>query len=277
MIVGIVGLGLIGGSLAKAYKREEEVYLMAYDIDKTSLDFAILAGDVDAVLTPDRLKECDIVFISTYPAASMEYMRQNADLFNKDGIVMDCVGTKTEICRFGFALAREHNFTFVGGHPMGGTQFSGYKYSKASMFDHAPMVIVPPVYDDIQFFDRIDNLLKPVRFGRLSITTAEEHDAMIAYTSQMCHIVSNAFIKSPTAGSHKGFSAGSYRDLTRVAHLAPKMWTELIMENRAAVQKELQYFMSSMQAYCDAVAAGDADGLCRLLREGSDRKDAIDG
>ena len=277
MIIGIVGLGLIGGSLAKAYKREEDVYLMAYDIDKPTLDFAILAGDVDAILTPDRLKECDLVLISTYPAASMAYMEENAENFNKDGMVIDCVGTKTAMCKFGFKLAEEHGFTFVGGHPMGGTQFSGYKYAKASMFDNAPMVIVPPKYDDIRFFDRIDNLLKPVHFGRLSITTAEEHDAMIAFTSQMCHIVSNAFIKSPSAGAHKGFSAGSYRDLTRVAHLNPAMWTELIMENKEPVLKELDIFIENMQKYRDALAADDEAEFCELLREGSDRKDSIDG
>ena len=277
MIVGIVGLGLIGGSLAKAFHRAEGVTVLGAARTKKTTDFALLAGDIDGELTPDRLGECELVLLAAYPETCIQYLRENADRFSKTGIVMDCGGTKKAICDIAFPLAAEHGFTFVGGHPMAGTQFSGLKYAKATMFDRAPMVIVPPRYDDIDLLARVKALLKPLGFGRISVTTAEKHDAMIAFTSQMCHVVSNAYIKSPTAGLHKGFSAGSYRDLTRVAWLSADMWSELILENRDNMLAEMDCLMENLQKYRDAIADNDFAALRTLLQEGKLRKEEIDG
>lgn len=277
MKVGIVGLGLIGGSLAKAYKRDSSVTVWGWNRTTSVAEFAQLAGDIDGILTPERLGQCDLVLIAAYPEASMAYMEENADNFSKTGIVMDCTGTKRRICEFGFRLAKEHGFTFVGGHPMAGTQYSGLKHARADMFDGAPMVIVPPMYDDMAFLQRIKELLAPVGFGSVSVTTAEKHDEMIAFTSQLCHVVSNAYIKSPTAGLHKGFSAGSYRDLTRVAWLNADMWSELIMENREYMLQEMNTIIDSLSQYRDAIAGNDRDSLCRLLEDGKRRKEQIDG
>lgn len=277
MIVGIVGLGLIGGSLAKAFRRDESVYILGTAKTAKTTDFALLAGDIDGVLTPDRLAECDLVMLSAFPEACMEYLRENADRFSKTGIVMDCCGTKESICAMAFPLAASHGFTFVGGHPMAGTQYSGLKYAKATMFDGAPMVIVPPMYDDIAFLDRVKKLLAPLGFRSISVTTASKHDAMIAFTSQMCHVVSNAYIKSPTAQKHNGFSAGSYRDLTRVAWLNPSMWSELILENRENMLFELDTLIENLTKYREAIQAGDEPALRALLEEGKRRKEEIDG
>lgn len=277
MTVGIVGLGLIGGSLAKAFQRDDSVTVLGTARTRNTIEFALLAGDIDGELTPDRLLECDLVLLAAFPEASMDYLRQHADDFSGTGIVMDCVGTKQRICELGFALAKEHGFTFVGGHPMAGTHNSGIKYARATLFDRAPMVIVPPVFDDIAFLARIKDLLRPVGFGRISVTTAERHDEMIAFTSQLCHVVSNAYIKSPTAEKHKGFSAGSYRDLTRVAWLNPDMWAELILENRENMLQELDWLLASLQQYRDAVAENDFPSLRELLNEGRLRKEEIDG
>ena len=277
MTVGIVGLGLIGGSLAKAFQRDDSVTVLGTARTRNTIEFALLAGDIDGELTPDRLLECDLVLLAAFPEASMDYLRQHADDFSRTGIVMDCVGTKQRICELGFALAKEHGFTFVGGHPMAGTHNSGIKYARATLFDRAPMVIVPPVFDDIAFLARIKDLLRPVGFGRISVTTAERHDEMIAFTSQLCHVVSNAYIKSPTAEKHKGFSAGSYRDLTRVAWLNPDMWAELILENRENMLQELDWLLDSLQQYRDAVAENDFPSLRELLNEGRLRKEEIDG
>ena len=200
MTVGIVGLGLIGGSLAMAFHRDESVTVLGCARTEATADFALLAGYIDGILTPVKLRDCELVLLAAYPETCIDYLRAHADDFSKTGIVMDCGGTKKEICDIGFAMAKEHGFTFVGGHPMAGTQFSGLKYAKATLFDRAPMVIVPPVYDDIELLARIKRLLKPCGFGRFSVTTAEAHDEMIAFTSQLAHVVSNAYIKSPTAG-----------------------------------------------------------------------------
>lgn len=277
MTVGIVGLGLIGGSLAKAFQRDESVTVLGCARTQSTADFALLAGDIDGILTPEKLAECDLVLLAAYPETCIEYLREHANDFSKTGIVMDCGGTKKEICEIGFALAQEHGFTFVGGHPMAGTQYSGIKYAKPTMFDRAPMVIVPPVYDDIEFLMRIKALLKPCGFGRFSVTTAEAHDEMIAFTSQLCHVVSNAYIKSPTAGRHKGFSAGSYRDLTRVAWLNADMWAELILENRENMLREMDVILDNLTKYRDAIAADDFPALRELLQEGKLRKEEIDG
>ena len=277
MTVGIVGLGLIGGSLAKAFQRDESIAVLGCARTRATTEFALLAGDIDGELTPDRLAECDLVLLAAFPEACIAYLREHAEDFSKTGLVMDCGGTKKEICEVGFALAKEHGFTFVGGHPMAGTQYSGLKYAKATMFDRAPMVIVPPVYDDIDFLARIKALLKPCGFGRISVTTAEAHDEMIAFTSQLCHVVSNAYIKSPTAGRHRGFSAGSYRDLTRVAWLNADMWAELILENRENMLSEMDIIIENLTKYREAIARDDFSALRELLQEGKLRKEEIDG
>ena len=160
---------------------------------------------------------------------------------------------------------------------MAGSQFSGFKYSRADLFFGQPMVLVPPVFDNMQLLERVTQALAPCGFGSFSVTTAEEHDRMIAFTSQMPHILSNGFIKSPTARNHKGFSAGSYKDLTRVAWLNPQMWAELFMENKQHVLFELDYYLESLQAYRNAIADNDMDALVALLEEGKKRKEEVDG
>ena len=276
MVVGIVGLGLIGGSMAKAFKRGEDVTVLAHNRNKSILDFAMLSGAVDGVLEMENIGRCDLLMLCTYPQAAEDYLRQAAPHIPPHTLVMDCLGTKRRICSMAFPLAEEYGFTFVGGHPMAGTHNSGFKYSTAELFDGAPMVIVPPRYDDIELLDGIKRILEPVGFGHITVTTADRHDEMIAFTSQMAHIVSNAYIKSPRAGSHKGFSAGSYKDLTRVAWLNPQMWTELFLENGDNLIQELDFLIERLGEYRRAIASDDAESLIRILDEGRMRKKAID-
>lgn len=276
MTVGILGLGLIGGSLARAYALEgHSVY--AIQRNEMMLSFAMLSGAVHGRLDEGSIPECDLILLAIYPEGSASWLENHAHLISADTLVIDCCGTKKEICQRCFPLAERYGFTFVGGHPMAGSQFSGFKYSRAGLFKGAPMVLVPPVFDDMQLLDRVKNALKPCHFGFFSVTTAEEHDKMIAFTSQMPHILSNAFIKSPTALNHKGFSAGSYKDLTRVAWLNPQMWAELFMENKENVLFELDFYINSLQAYQKAIQENDMDKLISLLDEGKRRKEQVDG
>lgn len=276
MNVGILGLGLIGGSLARAYALEGHT-VYAIQRNETMLSFAMLAGAVHGKLNEETVPKCDLILLAIYPDGSASWLERNAHLISKDALVLDCCGVKQEICSRCFPIAREYGFTFVGGHPMAGSQFSGFKYSRADLFSGAPMVLVPPVFDDIALLQRVKDTLKPCNFGFFSVTTAEEHDKMIAFTSQMPHILSNAFIKSPTALKHKGFSAGSYRDLTRVAWLNPQMWAELFLENRDNVLFELDYYIDSLKQYQQAIRDNDMDALVRLLEEGKKRKEEVDG
>ena len=267
MKVGIVGLGLIGGSAAKAFKAAGHT-VYGYDIDSTVQGYALLDGTIDKELAKSTLPQCALILLTATPKAVIDYLADNAVHIATKALVVDFCGTKRAVCEQGFALAAQCGFTFVGGHPMAGLQYSGYKYSRVTLFAGASFIMVPPVHDDIGLLDRVKQALAPLEFKKFVVTTAEFHDRMIAYTSQMCHVVSNAFIKSPSAQYHKGYSAGSFRDFTRVSRLNEKMWTELFLENRENLLAELDLLIGSLSQYRDAMAAGDADTLCRLLREG---------
>ena len=276
MTVGILGLGLIGGSLARAYALDGHT-VYAAEQNEDMLSFAILSGAVHGKLDKATIGECDLILLAIYPAGSADWLAEQAQFIKSDTLVMDCCGIKNEICRLCFPLAEQYGFTFVGGHPMAGTQFSGFKYSRANLFQGAPMVLVPPRFDDMDLLERVKEALSPCGFGSFSVTTAQEHDRLIAFTSQMPHVISNAFIKSPTAAAHKGFSAGSYKDLTRVAWLNATMWAELCMENRENMLFELDSYIQSLQAYKIALETKDLDGLTALLEEGKQRKEEVDG
>ena len=276
MNVGILGLGLIGGSLARAYsKAGHNVY--ACEQDESMLAFAQLSGAVKDILNQDTIPGCDLILLAIFAEGSAQWLENNAHLIEKDALVIDCCGIKKAICNRCFPLAEKHGFTFMGGHPMAGSHNSGFKYSRSNLFQGAPMVLVPSRFDDPELLQRAVDALEPCKFGSFSVTTAEEHDKMIAFTSQMPHIVSNAFIKSPTAQSHKGFSAGSYKDLTRVAWLNPQMWAELFMSNKENVLFELDSYIKSLEAYKDAILNNDENALIALLDEGRRRKEEVDG
>ncbi len=276
MTVGIVGLGLIGGSLAKAYSREENWSVLACDTDLTVQGYALLSGMAEDALTEESAKSCDLILIATYPAGGIAWLENMAPHLGENTLVIDCIGVKEEICAKGFALAEEYGFTFVGGHPMAGSQRSGIKYSSAELFAGSSMVIVPPRLDDMALLQRIKNVLAPVKFGSISISSAEHHDAVIAFTSHLTHIVANALVKSPTAVLHQGYSAGSYRDLTRVAELKPSMWSELFMANKENLVREIDFLTNSLDKYRQAILNNDLPELERLLEEGSSRKKEID-
>lgn len=276
MLVGVVGLGLIGGSFAKAYSKTGHTVL-AYDANGSVVKYAELSGDVEGELTEDRLGDCDLILICTYPEGAIKYMKKEGPFFGTKPVVMDCCGTKEVIAGEGMKTAARYGFTYVSAHPMAGTQFSGFKHARENLFKGAPMVIVPPKFDDISFLEKVKKILMPAGFRSVSFTTAEEHDKLIAYTSQLAHVASNAYVKSPSARSHSGFSAGSYKDMTRVARLNPDMWTELFMENRANLINELDIYIRHLGEYRKALADADADELRKLLSDGDRIKKEIDG
>ena len=274
MKIAVAGLGLIGGSVAKAFMEAgEEVF--GCDRDEVTMARARLENAIADELTKENIGNCEYIFIALYPEATVEFMEEYSPFISKDAMVIDCGGTKREICKKGFALAKKYGYRFMGGHPMAGTQFSGFKYSRASMFQNASMILVPDKNETIETLEKTKKLLQKAGFKSVTVSSAEEHDKIIAYTSQLAHVVSNAYVKSPNSRVHKGFSAGSYRDLTRVAKLNPDMWTELFMENGDNLCFEIDNIITELQKYSDAIKTGDKTKLRSLLEEGSNIKESI--
>ena len=247
MNIGIVGLGLIGGSFARAIKEMTDHKVFAFDLDRSALLGASLVGAVDGELDDETLQNTDLLLLSLYPQAAVDYVKAHLGSIRPGTIVIDCCGVKRVVCEPLCALAKEHGFVFLGGHPMAGTQFWGFSHARASLFRGASMILTTDGIDDVRLLERVKAFFLSVGFETLTFTTPEEHDRIIAYTSQLAHVVSNAYVKSPTALQRKGFSAGSYKDMTRVAKLNVGMWTELFLENGDNLCKELDLLISHLQ------------------------------
>ena len=275
MKVGIVGLGLIGGSFAKAYSAAG-AEVLGRDLSESVISSALECGAITRTLEDSDLCELDLMLVALYPAAAVSFILENADRFGEETCVIDLCGVKESVCTPCFEAAEKHGFTYVGGHPMAGLQFSGFKYSRENLFKGASMIIVPPESADFELLSRVKELLAPCEFGKITITNAKNHDAMIAYTSQMAHVVSSAYIKSPSSSMHRGYSAGSYKDLTRVAKLNEDMWTELFFENKDPLLREIDIFIREMKKYRTALAKEDREGMRELLREGRIAKEKSD-
>ena len=276
MEIGIVGLGLIGGSLAKAISQNTDNIVYGTDLSDQVVKKAVLINAIEQPLTDELLPQCDIVIVALYPQATIDYVKSHADLFAPDSIVIDCGGVKGIVCDALIPLAEEHGFLFVGGHPMAGLEHSGFTYAKKTLFNNASMVFTP-TRGPIESMSRLKDLFTAIGFTNIQIATPEEHDKKIAFTSQLAHVVSNAYIKSPTAMDHMGFSAGSYKDLTRVAKLNEHMWTELFLENPENLTNEIDMLIDNLKKYSDAIKAKDSETLCDLLRDGREKKALIDG
>jgi len=277
MNIAVIGLGLIGGSMAKTIKKQMPHHtVLGMDTDQQAVFKARLLEAIDAELTPERLSICDLVLVATWPQTAIDYVQQNAQNFRKGAMVIDLCGVKRAVCEPLFRTAEENGFLFVGGHPMAGTEYAGFDHATASLFHNASMILTPPAGTPIQVLAELKHFFRQLGFSGVVITSPEEHDRVISYTSQLAHVVSSAYVKSPEAMQHHGFSAGSFRDMTRVARLSPKMWTELFMMNRDSLLLEMDALIAHLNEYRDALQNEDAQEMCRLLQEGTERKEIVD-
>ncbi len=271
MTVGVVGLGLIGASMAKTIrKKHADVAVLGFDANEKVMENARLDGTIDGELDLS-IDKCDIVIVALYPDDIVKFVKDNAQCL-KDTIVIDCGGTKTKVCRELFPVAEQFNFTFIGGHPMAGIEKSGYDYSTDSLFDGAFMIMVPPENMDVRTLDYAKMFFISLGFYRITITTAAEHDKIIAYTSQLAHIASSAYVKSPTSLQNLGFSAGSFKDMTRVAYLNENMWSELFLQNKDFLLGELKVLIDNLTEYYTAISSVDRDSLMALLTDGKQKR-----
>lgn len=276
MTVGIVGLGLIGGSLARSIKVHTDFEVLGMDINSQTMLQANLLGAIDGTLTEDNLARCDVVLVALYPAAIVTWITEHQDAFRPGAWVIDCGGVKEAVCTPLNALAQGKPWHYCGGHPMAGREFSGFRYAKDDLFDRASMILTPPRDAGPEVLTWLKDFFLTIGFRRVQFTTPREHDEMIAYTSQLAHVVSSAYVKCPLAQKHRGFSAGSFADMTRVAKLNEDMWTELFFDNRDALLPEINGLIDRLVAYRDALAAKDHQAMKQLLREGREIKEALE-
>ncbi|MGI6773137.1 MAG: prephenate dehydrogenase [Acutalibacteraceae bacterium] len=273
MKVGIVGLGLIGGSFAKAIKKRTDHIVCGADINTEVLSRAKAEKAVDFELNDGNLAKCDILLIALYPAAITDYLKEKAELFNKNGYVIDLCGVKRQICAVGESLAQKHGFKFIGGHPMAGREVFGYDAAIETLFDGASMILVPSGFSkgaaEMTVPDEIKEFFLSVGFSHIQISTASYHDEVIACTSQLAHVVSSAYVKTPQAPDFYGFSAGSFKDMTRVAYMNENVWTELFLNNADMLKAEIDSLVKELNKYSDALERHDAEEIKRLIREGT--------
>lgn len=276
MTVGIAGLGLIGGSLAKTIKLHTPHQVLGCDLDESTMLKAELMEAIDGRLTPQRLPECQVVLVALYPKAIIDYVRENQNAFHDSALIVDCGGVKEIILRELEETVKKHSWKFLGGHPMAGREFSGFRYAKDDLFDRASMILTPYPGETIETLKFAKDFFLSLGFRRVQVTSPENHDEMIAYTSQLAHIVSSAYVKCPLAMKHKGFSAGSFGDMTRVARLNEEMWTELFLDNQQPLLSEVEGLIRRLTDYREALKERDAGELRRLLKEGREVKEKLE-
>lgn len=275
MDIGFIGIGLIGGSLLKAVKKYTNHTLHFFDTNQDTLKKAEESGLGNRLNDIKDVNKCDIVFISLHPQKTIDFIKNNAKHFKKGSIVCDVCGVKEQIANEVEDILLKENVNYVGTHPMAGREYSGFDYSTETIFENAYFIITKGKNTSQNCIDIINNLAESLKFKRCVISTNEEHDRIIAFTSQLAHIVSSAYIKSPSALMQRGFSAGSFLDMTRVAYLNEDMWTELFMMNKDNLVYEIDTIINHLSEYKTALENGDNKNLHTLLKNGKELKEAV--
>ena len=214
-----------------------------------------------------------ITIINFYPEAIVPFILEHKDLFKKDSVVTDSCGIKTKICRQ-MAAHKDLPFTFIGAHPMAGREVSGYDNSLNNLFDNASFICTP-VDAPRRKVDALIGLAEDMGFARTVVTTPEHHDEMIAFTSQIAHVLACSYVLSPLAPQHAGFSAGSYRDVSRVARINAEMWAQLFIDNKEPLIREIDDLVGNLQKFRSAIEAEDAPALRALMEQGNRIKEEI--
>ncbi len=277
MNIGIVGLGLIGGSMAKSTKARTSHTVWGADLDRETMTLARMSGAIDAPLTEENLPDCDLILAAICPSAAIAWVKEHAAQIGSKTILVDLCGVKRVVVEALAPIAEAHGFAYIGGHPMAGKERGGFTASSDSLYVGASMILTPDKRTDMQLLETLKAYFLDIGFAALTFSDPEEHDRIIAFTSQLAHITSSAYVKSPEAQRRRGFSAGSFQDMTRVARLDEAMWTELFMDDSDFLIKELDILIGNLQAYADALKSGDAHRIKALLKEGRELKATAGG
>ena len=266
MTILVCGMGIIGGSIAKALKAFTPHRVLGMNRSPQPLEKALACGAIDAAVDEVSLSQVDLVFLCAYPAACVKLARVLGPHLKKGCIVCDACGIKTAICEEMVSLSHEFGFIFVGGHPMAGKERNGFDVSDAHLFRGASYILVPCGAPQ-EAVDTVRQLAFSMGFGSVTLATPTHHDRMIAYTSQLPHVLACAYVLSPSCEQHVGFSAGSYHDVSRVARINEVMWTELFLENREPLLAELDLLLDNLKDFRDAIHREDGDTLRRMMKQ----------
>lgn len=261
----IVGLGLIGGSIAKAIKLNTDHAVFGIDTDEESLLDACSCGAIDGKASPEELRTADMVYLCVYPETALRFAEEYGPQLKENCVLTDACGIKREICAGMERLKGTGRYVFVAGHPMAGKEHSGFSASDAGIFVGASYLIAPCGAPEWAV-ERVAALARQMGFGRVVMTTPEQHDRVIAFTSQVPHVLACSYVMSPRCREHKGFSAGSYRDVSRVANINDVLWSRLFLDNRDALTEELDELLKNLGLFREAVSNGDEERLRELLR-----------
>ncbi len=272
MIIGVYGMGLIGGSFCRAIKKYTTHTVLAATRNPKTAPFARSIGAIDDELT--ELGAVDLCIVALPPENTVQWLQEHVGDFRRGTIVMDICGVKQYILDAVDQLYADAGVRFVGGHPMAGKEVAGFANSTAELYQNASFILTPTALTDPAALETVQELLTAIGFGRIVRTSAAQHDANIAYTSQLAHVVSSAYIKSPTLEKELGFSAGSFQDMTRVAKLDPTVWTSLFLQNREPLLFEIDTLINNLQVFRDKLAASDADAMWQLLDQGRQLREA---
>ena len=277
MNVAIVGLGLIGGSMAKSIKNRTAHTVWGTDLNGETMTMARMCGAIDAPLTEENLPQAELILVAIRPGAAVEWVRQHAPQISKSAILVDLCGVKRTVVAAITPIAEQYGFAYIGGHPMAGRERGGFTASTEDLYVGASMILTPDKRTDMRLLETLKAFFLDLGFAGLTFSTPEEHDRIIAFTSQLAHIVSSAYVKSPEAQRRRGFSAGSFQDMTRVARLDEDMWTELFLDDEDFLTKELDELIGHLTDYRNALRDRDAQRLHDLLKEGRELKATAGG
>ena len=276
MDIAVIGLGLIGGSLARTIKLHTDARVFGCDTDPETLRQAFALKAIDMELNDEKLRGCAMVLIALYPRATAEWLGAHRRNIAPDALVIDCCGVKETVMEAVTPIARAEKWHYIGGHPMAGREYSGFRYARDDLFDNASMVLTPMPEEELPVLQKARDFFMDLGFRRVQFTTPPIHDEIVAYTSQLPHILASAYVQTPMAARHKGFSANTFADMTRDARLNEDLWTELFLDNREPLLHELNGLTERLAAYRDALERGDADALRTLLRAGRERKESLE-
>ena len=266
MIIAVAGMGLIGGSLCRAFKQYTPHTVLGWTRNRKTVEFAMSVEAIDRPLTD--LSEADVVFVALPPAATIEYLTAHADDFRPGTIVADICGVKQPVVDAVDRLYYDRGIRYVGTHPMAGREVAGFANSDVDLYKNASYIITPTELTDRDAVETLRALAGAIGFTRVELTDPLRHDTIISYTSQLAHVVSSAYIKSPTSALTLGFTAGSFQDMTRVAKLDPDMWTALFDLNRGPLLREIDTLIENLTAFRAALGGGDLDEVRALLERG---------